>query len=365
MSQIDDADRHEIYLSRLTTQLLNSHIYPSLDSAYKAARAILLDSESIESVIVMQRLQREIGKVATEELRKGWDQTTEGLEEMAAYEAAYSAKLTGAEIGAALAVPAADKVKSYIDKSLMTLTSGSRVTSGVWAEFVNGSIDSAVRQYNGIIASGYQNGQTVNQIARSLRDSTQGLLRGQAEVLARTGQNHYANQAREAMAIDNRSVIKFRVFVATLDISTTDGCRKFDMDQWEISDKNYPRLPLHFGERSIYVYTNDPSKLKRGTRAAVAGKDGAEINANRKLKYRGRKDNDIFKAGQVEAGETMDQFMRRQPDWFLDEALGKTRAKLFRDGGLSIDRFADVTGRSLTLAELRELDAAAFKRANL
>lgn len=365
MSQIDSADRHEIYLARLTTQLLNSHIYPSLEAAYKAARALLLDAESIDSIVIMKRLQREIGKAAVEELRKGWDDTTEGLEEMAAYEAGYSAKLTGAEIGAALSVPAADKVKSYIDKSVMTLNSGSRVTSGAWAEFVNGSIDSAVRQYNGIIASGYQNGQTVGQMAKSIRESTQGLLKGQAEVLARTGQSHYANQAREAMAIDNRSVIKFRVFVATFDNRTTIQCLGFSGKYWAIDDNTYPRLPLHFGERSIYVYTNDPAKLKQGTRAAVGGKEGVEINPNRKLQYKGKKDTDIFNPGQVSNAKSTDSWLRSQPDWFVEDSLGATRTKLFRDGGLTIDKFSDMTGRPLTLAELRERDAAAFKRAGL
>lgn len=365
MSQIDQADRHEIYLSRLTTQLLNSHIYPSLEAAYKAARALLLDAESIDSIIAMKRLQREIGKAATEELTKGWDETTVGLEEMAAYEAGYSAKLTGAEIGAVLAVPAADKVKSFIDKSVMTLTSGSRVQSGVWAEYINGSIDSVVKQYNGIIATGYQNGQTVGQMSKAIRDSTQGLLKGQAEVLARTGQSHYASQAREAMAIDNAKVIKYRVFIATFDNRTTIQCRALNGKYWAIDDDKYPRLPLHFGERSIYVYTNYPAKLKQGTKAAVGGKSGVEINPNRKLQYRGKKDTDIFKPGQIPAGETMDQFMRRQPDWFIEDSLGATRAKLFKEGGLSIDRFADAVGKPLTLAELRERDAASFKRAGL
>jgi hypothetical protein len=368
MSQIDDADRHEIYLSRLTTQLLNSHIYPSLDAAYKAARALLLDAESIESIVIMKRLQREIGSLAAEELRKGWDDATEGLEEMAAYEAGYAAKLTGAEIGAALSVPAADKVKSYIDKSVMTLTSGSRVTSGAWAEFVNGSIDSAVRQFNGIIAQGFERGQTVGQMAKSIRESTQGILAGQAEVLARTGQSHYANQAREAMALDNRRVIKYRVFVATFDNRTTDTCFHFGSPPQNvipIERTDYPRLPAHFGCRSLYVYTNDPEKLNQGPKAAVGGKTGVKIEPDRKLQYRGKKDTDIFKPGQISAGQTLDSWMRSQPDWFIDDALGKTRAKLFRDGGLKIDKFADVTGRPLTLAELRELDAAAFKRAGL
>lgn len=365
MSQIDDSERHEIYLARLTTQLLNTNVYPSLEAAYKAARMILLDAENIDSIRVMQRLQKEVGAETANKLREGWDGMTEGLQEMAVYEAGYSARITGEEIGAALAVPVADKVISFVNNSVITLSSGQRVTSGVWEDFVNGSIDSAVKQFNGIIATGFQAGQTVNQIARSLKESSEGLLKGQAEVLARTGHSHFANMAREAMALANPKAAKYRVFTATFDNRTTLQCRALDGKFWEITDKTYPRLPLHFGERSIYRYTDDPSKINQGKRAAVGGKSGVEINPNRKLKYRGRKDSDIFKAGQIDAGETMDQWMRRQPDWFIEDSLGKTRAKLFKEGGFKLERFADATGRPLTLDELRERDESAFKRAGI
>lgn len=47
MSFLDDFERHELYLQRIATALLTSKIYPSLAEAYKAARLILLDAESI------------------------------------------------------------------------------------------------------------------------------------------------------------------------------------------------------------------------------------------------------------------------------------------------------------------------------
>jgi SPP1 gp7 family putative phage head morphogenesis protein len=63
-------------------------------------------------------------------------------------------------------------------------------------------------------------------------------------------------------------------------------------------------------------------------------------------------------------------WLRRQSEATQDEALGPTRAKLFREGGLTISRFVNPRGPDgkphiLTLDELRKRDVAAFRRAGL
>ncbi len=46
--------------------------------------------------------------------------------------------------------------------------------------------------------------------------------------------------------------------------------------------------------------------------------------------------------------------------------LGPTKAKLFRDGDLTLAKFVDAkTGRSFTLDELRKKESAAWMRAGL
>ena len=57
--------------------------------------------------------------------------------------------------------------------------------------------------------------------------------------------------------------------------------------------------------------------------------------------------------------------MRRQVDFTQDEILGAKRARLFRDGGLPLDRFSDDKVRWLSLSDLKKLDAEAFKRAGI
>jgi hypothetical protein len=69
--------------------------------------------------------------------------------------------------------------------------------------------------------------------------------------------------------------------------------------------------------------------------------------------------------GQVAATETYGEWLRKQPAAVQEEALGKAKARLFRDGGLTVDRFAAPTGRAYTLDELRAREARAFEKAGV
>ena len=56
---------------------------------------------------------------------------------------------------------------------------------------------------------------------------------------------------------------------------------------------------------------------------------------------------------QVSASTTYEEWFRRQPTGFQDDVLGKKRAREFRAGKLSLDKFVDMkTGRKFTLKEL-------------
>jgi hypothetical protein len=50
--------------------------------------------------------------------------------------------------------------------------------------------------------------------------------------------------------------------------------------------------------------------------------------------------------------ETYAQWLKRQPAPTQDDILGPARGKLFRSGKLTVDRFVDMKGKTLTLAEL-------------
>ena len=69
--------------------------------------------------------------------------------------------------------------------------------------------------------------------------------------------------------------------------------------------------------------------------------------------------------GQVPADMTYQDWLRKQPASRQDDILGVTKGKLFRQGGLTLDRFVDRAGRELNLTELRKKNAEAFAKAGL
>jgi hypothetical protein len=116
---------------------------------------------------------------------------------------------------------------------------------------------------------------------------------------------------------------------------------------------------LHFNCRSLRVPIIDGERL--GTRPANAA-------VRRELgDLRGPERRRLVETmvGRVPETQTYAEFLRNQSVAFQNEALGVTKAKLFRDGGLTLDRFVDPTGRELTIPELYQLESDAFRRAGI
>ena len=69
--------------------------------------------------------------------------------------------------------------------------------------------------------------------------------------------------------------------------------------------------------------------------------------------------------GQVAAETAYGEWLKKQSAARQDQVLGPVRGKLLRDGGLTVDRFANDKGVWLSIEQLRERDAAAFRRAGV
>lgn len=357
---LEDTERRAVYLGRLASGLLKAKIMPTLDAAYKAARLILLDAGDNVSITKRNQVAAAIRRAINEIDREGWAEVTKEMEALAIYDAGYYAGLVGSAVSAKLNTPADEKITSYINKSIMSLTDGSKIDAGTWSQFVKSKVSSDVDRIDSIIANGYGKGATTKEILRELKILTEGQLTKQAEALVRTGVIHYSNQAREAMFIDND--VDELVFVATLDNRTTLTCSSKDGNRYKIDDPAKPVPPLHFNCRSTMIPAIAMQDVD--TRAAVGGQRSAEAKeefeqrqelTDKKVRYRGKKDAEIFKAGQVKYTQ-YDEWLRKQPAWFQDSALGKGKAEIFRQGKLSLAQFVDLAGRPLTLAELRALD---------
>lgn len=377
-SYFDKANRHELYLGRTATHLINEYPNKNLSKSYKDTRAILVDFGDITSITKLNQVTAKVTAKIAPQTTEMFNELTAELDELAVNEAAFSAKMVGDVNDVVLVVPPPAKVISTINKTLMTLTSGNTVNSGVWADYTRSNASALIKTYNNQIKAGYSNSETLNQIAKRLRTVTNGILKNQAEALVRTGVSHYATQAREVMAAENDDIISKRYYNAIFDNRTTLIClgnSSSNKNPWAINDPKAPSIPAHWNCRSNWLFLIGDQTEPFGTRPAVGGKDTAEAEANfdkrenalnkrrnnpnidgktsSKVKYRGRKDSNTFEVGQISGATDIDSWMRSQPDYFIESSLGKERAKMFIDGDFKLSKFTDATARPLTIAELK------------
>ena len=365
--------QHVVQLQRLATGIINGQLSKGLKAALEAAKRALETSGDLVSYAALARAVTLVESAVMTPTTEAWQEISRELAELADYEANWAAKLLSSD-GETFTAPAAAVVLSQIDRALMTLTAGERVQSGTWAEYVKGIEASTAQAYANALKAGYANGETVRQIAGRFAAISDGLLRREAEALVRTGVQHYAQQATEAMYQANADRIEWMVYFSTLDNRTTSLCAGRDGERWRQDDPKRPSLPAHFNCRSRYVVLTKAMRQLEGTRTATGGEPGQEAldefqtrqaRTDKKVRYRGRNDLTIFDVSKVKATTAYEDFFLKQPAWWQDSVFGPTRAKLVRSGGMKISQFNDMTGRQLTLKELRELDAEAFRRAGL
>lgn len=205
----------------------------------------------------------------------------------------------------------------------------------------------------GAIRQGVAQGETVDQIVRrirgtranSYRDGVMEINRRGAEAMVRTAVNHVVSSARQETYAANEDLIKGVKWVSTLDSRTSQACMGLDGRVFPL-DKG-PRPPAHVNCRSSTVPIVKSWKelgiplgeAPAGTRASMDG--------------------------QVPEKQTYNTWLRKRSRAFQDEVLGKTRADLYREGGLTLDKFIDSSGRAYTLEELRRRVPDAFRRAGL
>lgn len=378
--ELTQFEQHTVQIQRLATKLLNSEIYPSLNEAYKAARLILLDAEEITSITQLNKITREINNAVTGVLSPAWAEATTGMDELAVYEAGYYANLITNSTAVALTVPANEKILSYINKSLMSLQSGKRTTSGTWAQLVKANTDSVVRDYNNAVMTSFAQGETVNQATKRIKDINEGLTKNEAEALARTGVQHYAVQSRQAMAEANKDVIDREVPSTIFDNRRTLICmgiqEQYGEKGWLLGQAPMGYPPYHYNCRTVILHLVKGQDSLEGRRTAIGGQSGKEAKEayelrkerkrlSGKVTRRGGQDDKFFDPSQINSTTKIDNWFLSQPVWWQDSNVGKTRAALVRKGGMSFSKFTDMTGRQLNLDELRALDSKAFEMAGI
>lgn len=220
-----------------------------------------------------------------------------------------------------------------------------------WFDQLETSRATAIRD---AIRIGYIESETIEQIVRRIRGTkaaqySDGLLdisRRNAQAIVRTAVQHTASFTAERFFEANADIIKGFKYSAVLDTRTTLICASRSGKFFPIG-KPRPAIPAHIGCRSHYAPVTksfrelglDADEFSPSTQASMDGQVPADINYS--------------------------DWLSRQSVDRQNEVLGETKAKLFRNGGLKLDRFVGGQGREYTIEELRKKDAEAFKRAGL
>jgi SPP1 gp7 family putative phage head morphogenesis protein len=213
------------------------------------------------------------------------------------------------------------------------------------------------------------------------KDGVTQSTRNQVHTITRTAVMDIAGNARKMFFDANSDVINEELFVATLDSRTTPICRSLDGHTFPL--KKGPVPPLHFCCRSCRVAVIDnalagqrpanPTTQKQLLRewstkqnfgTPILNRDGLPKGSKGAFdKWATGRKRELI--GPVPAKTNYQSWLSRQSNHFQEEVMGVTKAKLFRDGGLTLDRFVDANGNELTLSQLARADAEAFRKAGL
>lgn len=221
--------------------------------------------------------------------------------------------------------------------------------------FIKGWTIAERERVTGTIRQGFFEGQTNFQIIRNIRgtkaagykDGILATTNRNASTVVHTAIQHVSSQARMEVAKANTDIVSEVEMVATLDSKTSQQCRSMDKRRFPVDSG--PRPPFHPNCRTTFVLLTKLSEMfaKGATRASI-GADGA---------------------GQVSASLDYYHWLQQQSASFQDVAIGPVRAKLFRKGGLTIERFAELqldrNFAPLTLAQMKILEPLAFQKASL
>lgn len=386
---LDALVRHQIGLLRLSSGI-RTRVWELLDATEADVRSQIrnrlrrsLPGEvSPANLRRMERLLeslRETRLSAWSDVRKLW------IEELRALSVAEPSFMAGAiriifpvEIG--LAIPEASTLHALVSSTAFQ----GRTIRG-WADDVAQADLARMEQQ---VRIGLVQGESPAALSRrvvgtvSLRgaNGVTAISRRQAETITRTAVSAISSSASREFALLNREIAPRELFVATLDSRTTPICRSLDGKTFPIDEG--PVLPLHWNERSRRVPIVDGEVIgdrpirpftQRQFLREFAKREGFPAPTTRDGLPRGTKGAfDEFSrsrirelTGTVPARTSYAEFLGNQSAAFQDDILGPTRGRLFRSGGVTLDRFVDETGRELSLAELARFDAEAFRAAGL
>jgi len=239
----------------------------------------------------------------------------------------------------------AAKIKTIAPEQVYAAALAQPFQGQILSEYFSKLSEQKVSMINNAVRMGLIEGEPTNAIVKVIRGTRQldykdGMLaitRRNAEAVVLTSLAHFQNFAQEALYDANADIIKGYRYTATLDTRTTELCASRDGKFFKIGEPK-PAIPAHYRCRSRYV------PVLKSFREL--GLDVDEFPASTRASM----------DGQVPEKLTYSDWLKNQSFERQVAVLGKTRAELFRQGKLTLDKFISPTGHLYTLDELRQLN---------
>lgn len=339
--------RHALYLERLKTHqvgkvlgFLNDRVLPDVLAKIEA-RLARVEQRGFDTGVHSTKRLRELAVELRGVLAGGVAQASARLQKdlgpIAASEAQWQASLLEQTVPLQFAfnVPSVRTLASIVTARPMA----GRLMKDWFDELGRTTQARVTQQLNIGMASGEPLQQIVARIrgtkANGFRDGALRATRSEAEGIVRTAVGHVSNHAREATYEENGDVIEGVRWLATLDTSTCQTCAALDGQVTEPGEGQRP--PAHWNCRCTTVPV-----MKTWRQLGVSLREASEGER-------------AAMGGPVKASVTYAEWIKEQPAWVQEEALGPARAKLLRAGELDVGDFVDRRGRMLTLEQLQQV----------
>jgi len=306
---------HDHYLRRYGTQVRNK-MFVHIEEVRADILSKLAKLESIKGSFNerarLNALLDEITQIGKNGSIGMMDDLKSQLGEFATWESNYQRGLLSSTVGGTFNAPTLQGLRSA---ALSQPMNGRFLRQ--WALDLGADTTARVSQQ---IRIGFTQGESISKITARIRgtratryqDGIFATTNRQAEAIVRTAVNHVATAAREETWMANEDIIQGVILVVVLDSRTSPICREYAESQEVYKVGEGPRPPFHPNCR-----TTTSVVLKNESKPKIP---------------------------------SYTDWLKSQSADMQKEALGLERFKRFRDGEPM--KFADRTGRGLTLAEL-------------
>lgn len=328
---------HQIWLQRTSSHEANLSI-PFIQQMRDEVKAqVLAFGDDERTPARLNKMLKELDDILSG-ITGAWnEELITDLKELASYEAAWATKTLEQNIDVNFTTPSAEQVWSAIKFQPLALE-GKPVD---FMRLLTNWSDVEINRLVSCVKSGFVQGLTTRQIVKNVvgAGGLADVSQRNAATTVRTAIAHVSNEAREQVYKKNDDIIEGYEWVSTLDSRTSTTCRGRDGQIYELGKGPLP--PAHPNCRSTTIpkVSEEFDFLDEGAKRAARGADGGT---------------------QVDANTTYYEFLKQQPAWFQDDALGPVRGKIFRNAGMTPEELRSASidgfGLPLTLKEMAEKD---------